>query len=176
MRYLLIAFVGIILASCGTKVPFTNQVRDEFGLDSAEKLKNVQFYTSATIKLERSSSSGDSGTNSDGTLVSSSSESQDLVIIPVGTQCVFENISGDGDISVRFEVGAGNFLTFELRGDQPSSKYYLVADWNNKRGTLEYGNVEYTAIDASSAAYLMVMKKNLKKVKRDARVVKGMKV
>lgn len=176
MKYLAIIFTGIILASCGTKVPFTRQVQDEFGLDSSDKMKKVQFYTSATIKLESKSSSGDSGTNDDGTLVSSSSENQDLVIIPIGTQCVFEGMNENGDISVRFEVGAGNFLTFELRGDQPSSKFYLQASWSNKRGTLEYGNKEYTAVDASSTAYLMVMKKNLKKVKRDARVVKGMKV
>ena len=53
MRYVLIAFVGIILASCATRVPYTNEVRDEFGLDTEQAIRKVQFITSATIIFEK---------------------------------------------------------------------------------------------------------------------------
>ena len=56
MKYTLLFIVGILLASCGTKVPYTNQIRDEFSLDSDKQLRKVQFFTSATIILEKSKS------------------------------------------------------------------------------------------------------------------------
>ena len=43
----------IILSSCGIKVPYTNLIRDEFGLDTEEKMAKVQFFTSATIILDQ---------------------------------------------------------------------------------------------------------------------------
>ena len=41
------------LISCGVKVPYTNELRDEFSLDSDEKMRNVQFSTSHTIILDQ---------------------------------------------------------------------------------------------------------------------------
>jgi hypothetical protein len=37
----------LILSSCGMKVPYTNSIRDEFGLDTEDKMAKVQFFTSA---------------------------------------------------------------------------------------------------------------------------------
>ena len=31
------------LISCGVRVPYTNDLRDEFSLDTEEKMRNVQF-------------------------------------------------------------------------------------------------------------------------------------
>jgi hypothetical protein len=175
MRYLFIAIVGLILVSCGTKVPYTNKIRDEYGLESDKKIRQVQFYTSATIKLERSKESGNQSTDDGGALVSNSNKEQDLIIIPIGTECVFEEYGDDGEVLVRFETGVGNTLTFKMRQGQTSGKYYLVADWKNK-GSIEYGGREYNATSSSGTAYLMVIMKKLQKTKRKERVVKGMKV
>lgn len=175
MKYLFIAIVGLLLASCGTKVPYTNSIRDEFGLDDAKKVKNVQFYTSATITLERSKESGNQGTDDGGALVTNSNKEQERIIIPIGTQCVFEGYGDNGEMIVRFEVGVGKTISFTMRQGQTSGKYYLVADWANK-GALSYGNVEYNATSASGNAYLQVILKKLQKTKRKDRVVKGMKV
>lgn len=175
MKYVLIAFVGLILASCGTKVPYTNAIRDEFGLDSEKKVKNVQFFTSATIKLERSKTSGNQSTDDGGALVTNSSTDQDLIIIPIGTPCVFEEYGEGGEIVVRYEVGVNHVLSFNMRQGQTSGKYYLVADFKNK-GEIEYGNRVYNVTGSSGVAYLEVILKKLKKTKRKERVVKGMKV
>jgi hypothetical protein len=175
MKYLIIAFVGIMLASCGTKVPYTNSIRDEFGLDDEKKVKAVQFFTSATITLERSKTSGNQGTDDGGALVTNSNKEQERIIIPIGTQCVFDSYGTDGEMIVRFEVGVGKTISFKMRQGQTSGKYYLIADWANK-GLMSYGNVEYNASTASGNAYLQVILKKLQKTKRKDRVVKGMKV
>ena len=41
------------LISCGVKVPYTNELRDQFSLDSDEKMRNVQFSISHTIILDQ---------------------------------------------------------------------------------------------------------------------------
>ena len=178
MKYVVIAIIGILLTSCGARVPYTNQIRDEFGLDSEKTIKKVQFLTSSTIIFEKNKKSGNVGTNEDGTLVESSSNTQDRVIIPAGTKCVFENYGEGGALVLRFEVGVGKTITFAMRDNSVNGKYYLVADWNNgaARGTVSYGNELYTATQASATAYLQVIRKKLQKTKRKDRVVKGMKV
>lgn len=176
MKYVLFLFVGLFLVSCGTKVPFTSAIRDEFGLDDEKALAKVQFFTSASIFLERSKESGNQGTTSDGTLIQNSNKEQDRIIIPIGTKCVFESLDGD-NIVVRFEPGVGNTISFGMREGQSSGKYYLLADWTAKEGgKLEYGNTVYYATTASGTAYMQVMRKKLQKTKRKDRVVKGMKV
>ncbi len=176
MKYALLLFVGLILASCGTKVPFTSAIQEEFDLKDDKSLAKVQFFTSASIFLERSKSSGNQGTTEDGTLVQNSNKELDRIIIPIGTKCVFESLDGE-NLVVRFEAGVGNTISFGMREGQSSGKYYLLADWTAKEGgKLEYGNYDYFATTASGTAYLQVMKKKLTKMKRKDRVVRGMKV
>lgn len=177
MKYALIIFIGIILASCGTKVPYTNEIRDEFSLDSDKQLRKVQFYTSATIILEKSKTSGNQGTTDDGALVESSSSTQDRVIIPINTKGVFEGFGPNGELLIRFEPGTEKVLNFALRPNQTSGKYYIVAEWTqDKGGKIVYGNETFYASSSSGNAYLNVILKKLQKTKRKDRVVKGMKV
>lgn len=176
MKYVLFLFTGLLLASCGTPIPLTNEVRTEFGLDNETAMAKVQFLTSATIILERNKESGNQGTDSDGTLIQNSSKEQDRVIIPIGTKCVFESFDGD-NIVVRFEPGVGHTISFGQRAGQSSGKYYLLADWTKKEGgEVEYANNTYYATTSSGTAYVQVLRKKLQKTKRKDRVVKGMKV
>lgn len=177
MKYTIFLILGIVLASCGTKVPYTNEIRDEFGLDTDKKLRGVQFYTSATIIMEKSKSSGNQGTADDGVLVSTSSSTQDRIIIPINTKCVFEGFGPNGELMLRFEPGTGKTILFATRANQTTGKYYLVADWaQNKGGKLTYGNEEYYANASSGNSYLQVVLKKLQKTRRKDRIVKGMKV
>lgn len=177
MKYALLVFIGITLVSCGTKVPYTNEIRDEFSLDSDKQLKKVQFYTSATIILEKSNSTGNQGTSDDGALVESSSKVQDRVIIPINTKGIFEGFGPNGEYLIRFEAGVGKQMNFALRPNQTSGKYYIVADWTQEKGgKITYGNETYYASSSSGNAYLNVILKKLQKTKRKDRVVKGMKV
>ncbi len=177
MKYALLFIVGIILVSCGVKVPYTNEIRDEFGLESDKKMRQVQFFTSATIIFENSTSSGDQGTDDDGSLVVNSNKNSERVIIPINTKCVFDGFGPNGELVLRFEVGVGKNISFSVRPNQSSGKYYLVADWTQEKGgKLTYGNETYYASSSSGNAYLMVILKKLQKTKRKDRVVKGMKI
>ena len=67
---------------------------------------------------------------------------------------------------MRFEVGVGKTISFGVRQNQSSTKYYLVADWTQEKGgKLNYGNEPYFATSTSGNAYLMVKRKNLQKTK-----------
>ncbi|MFT5779458.1 MAG: hypothetical protein ACI837_002417 [Crocinitomicaceae bacterium] len=176
MKYVFILFIGVLLTSCGTKIPFTNNVKEEFSLETEQSMAKVQFYTSATIKLERSKESGNQGTTSDGALVTNSNKEQDVIVIPIGTKCVFERLDEE-NIVVRFEPGLGHTISFGVRQGQASGKYYLLADWTNTTGgEVEYGKGTYFATTSSGTAYLQVVRKKLAKTKRKERFVKGMKV
>lgn len=175
---LLWMFLGVVvLASCGTRIPFTNEVREEFGLDSEKSLKGVQFYVSSTITMSISKESGSQGTNEGGALVQNSTKDQEQIYIYPGTKGVFEGLGENGEMIIRFEVGVGNVLRFAVREGMTSGRYYLVAEWDrNKGGKLQYGNKEYYATTASGQAFLQVLKKKLQRTKNKRRVVKGMKV
>lgn len=177
-KYILLLITGIVLVSCGTRVPYTDAIRDEFGLESEQTVKKVQFYVSSTIILEKNKVSGAQGTDDDGKLVTSSNKEQDRIIIQPGTPCVFESFGTGGQLVLRFETGSGKVITFATRPGTTSGKYYLVADWNNGGvgGVLVYGNETFTATTSSGTAFLEVVRKRLQKTKRKDRVVKGMKV
>ena len=176
MKYLVIFTVGFLLFSCGTKVPVTNQLKEDYNLNE-KNMKIVQFYTSQTIILIRSKTSGTQGASSDGTLVASKNSEQDRVIIPSHTKCVFDTYGPNGEVLIRFETGVGKTLKFAVRATQTAGKYYLVADWKqDKGGEIIYGNETYFATAESGSTYLMVVLKKLNKTKRKDRVVKGMKV
>lgn len=177
MKYLFLLVIGLTLVSCGTRIPYTNLVRDEFELDSEKNIKNVQFYVSSTITMKISKQTGNTGTTDAGALVTNSNKNEEEVVIYPGTSGVFESFGENGEINIRFEPGVGNVLPFIMRQNMTSGRYYLVAAWErDKGGKLTYGNKEYYASTSSGQAYLMVLKKNLNKTKKKRRVVKGMKV
>lgn len=169
------AFLTVLLVSCGQKVAYTDALKEQFDL-SAENLTKIQFFTSSQIIMERNKESGNQTTGSDGALVVNSSKVQDRIIIPTNTKCVFEKVGTNNEIIVRFEVGTGKILKFAVRPTQTNGRYYLVADWKNNVGTLEYGNETYTLASGASGAYLQVVLRKLQKTKRKDRIVRGMKV
>jgi hypothetical protein len=169
------ALALFVLASCGTKVAYTDTLKEQYDL-SPEKLVKVQFFTSSVIILEKSQTSGNQTTGDDGSLVSNTAKTQDRIIIPAYTTCIFEKLGPNNEIVVRFEIGTGKVLTFATRPTQTSGKYFLVADWKERTGTIIYGNETYNVQSGGSSAYLIVKQKKLQRTKRKDRIVKGMKV
>ncbi|MFM7386894.1 MAG: hypothetical protein ACKO68_03095 [Bacteroidota bacterium] len=168
-----------VLASCATQVPFTNQIRDEFSLDTDEKLGKVQFFISHTIVMDEEIKNENSATTSNGTLINNSSTKKESVIIQAGTPCVFDSYGPKGEMNVRFETGEGRVLSFYSK-NEATRRYYFNVDWNQAGGPkIKYGGVTYK-IDvlrgSPRSAYLRVARRKLEKVKRKDRFVRGMKV
>ena len=177
MKVLSIFFGLFLLVSCGMKVPFTNEIRDEFGLETDKELRMVQFFTSETIILEKNKSTDNQSATEDGALVSSSRNTEERLIIPINTKCVFDGYGPNKELMIRFEMGTGKALLFATRANQPSGKCYLVADFStSKGGKLTYGNETYYTTSTGSSAYLLVVLKKLQKTRKKDRIVKGMKV
>ncbi len=183
MRLLAILGFLIVLTSCGVKVPFTPQIRDEFNLDSDDKLRKVQFFTSHTIILNQDNKSDAQNSTQNGTLVSSSNSKKESIIIPAGTKCVFEEFGPKGEIRVRFELGDKRYIAFMTKaegGNSANRRFYFDADWNAQGGPrVNYGENVYK-VDlmrgSPRTAHLMVVKRRLEKTRRKERIVKGMRV
>lgn len=176
MKYLALVVLLVMLGSCKVRLPYTDKIAEEYGLDES-RMKGVQFYTSQTIKMVRKDDETTSTTtDSNGDLVKASSSETEFIVIPPNTKCIFEEITEDEAVLIRFEIGTGKFLTFHERQNMTSGRYYLVAAWKNGKGIVEYGNEEYTVEQGASQAYLMVKVKKSMNTKRKGRVVKGMKV
>jgi hypothetical protein len=180
-NFFAILSLATVLISCGVKVPYTTQIRDEFSLDSDEKMRQVQFYTSHTIILNQEKRDDSQNTTQNGTLVASSNSERESIVIPAMTKCLFENFGPKGEVQVRFELGDGRVLSFATKTEGSSVKrYYFDADWNSQGGPkIIYGENTYK-IDlmrgAPRSAHLLVVKKRLQKTKRKERVVRGLKV
>lgn len=176
-QFFLVGLTALLLGSCAVKMPYTNALKEEYNLTN-QSLKDIQFFVSSEIILERSSSKGSSGTTQDGTIVSSSAKLQDRIIILPRTKGIIEKTMDDGSVIVRFEMGAGRHITFATRPNNAAGKYYFQANWaQGKGGKINYGvNEEYTVKPTSADPYLLVKVKKSNRVKRKDRVVKGMKV
>jgi hypothetical protein len=180
-NFFLLLSLATVLISCGVKVPYTTQLRDEFSLDTDEKMRQVQFYTSHTIILNQEKRDDSQNTTQNGTLVASSNSVRESIVIPAMTECLFENFGPKGEVQVRFELGDGRVLSFATKTEGSSVKrYYFDADWNSQGGPkITYGENLYK-IDmmrgAPRAAHLLVVKKRLQKTKSKERVVRGLKV
>ncbi len=182
MKFRFVAALAVlILSSCGVKIPYTTQVRDEFALDNEEKLGKVQFFISHTIILNQETKSDNSNTTTNGTLVVNSSSESESVIIPAGTRCIFDSYGNRGEIKVRFENGENKVIPFLTKSESSVSKrYFFDVDWNGQGGPkLKYGEQLYK-VDlvrgSARSAHLLVVRKKLQKTKRKERVVKGMKI
>jgi hypothetical protein len=182
MKYIaVLSFFMLFLSSCGVKIPYTNQVRDEFALDNEEKLGKVQFFISHTIILNQETRSDNSNTTDNGTLVVNSSSESESIIIPAGTRCIFDSYGSKGEMKVRFENGENKVIPFVIKSETSVSKrYFFDADWNAQGGPkIKYGDQTYKVdLTRGSArtAHLLVVRKKLQKTKRKERVVKGMKI
>lgn len=178
MKYLGIIALVFLLASCGAKVAYTDQIKEDFNLYTEAHMKKVQFYISQTIVLQRVKQTGGQGTTSDGALVTNSNREENRITIQAQTPGIFESYGKNNEMLIRFEVGQGRYLSFKVRqANNSNAKYYLEATWDmNKGGELMYGNEKYTVESYAGNAYLMVMLKKLQKTKRQDRVVKGLKV
>ena len=180
-KILLFLSTFTFLISCGVRVPYTNDLRDEFSLDTEEKMRNVQFLISQTIVLDQELRSDTQNTTENGTLIASSNSKKETVVIPAGTKCIFESFGTKGEIFVRFETGDQKTLIFSSKTEGNRNKrYYFEADWSAQGGAkIKYGgNIFKVSLIRGSArsSYIEVVKKNLQKSRRKERVVKGLKV
>jgi hypothetical protein len=106
-----LAAASILTGCATTRVPFTHEIRAQYKL-SDDEVKNLQFYSSSTIKLRRELSATDRQVTGGHRLVLTSGKVIEEVVVPKETPGVVVALSRD-TIAISFDVGSQ--LEFALR-------------------------------------------------------------
>jgi hypothetical protein len=165
-------FVG--LTGCAThKVAFTQGIRTQYDLGS-EDLKNLQYYASSDITLQREFRSEEGEVSKAHKLVAKESGLVDQVIIRAGTPGIATQVE-ETFLAVSFEPGVSLMFGSPPTDWDPERKYKLVAKrWTATYGEIDYGGKTFQAVEGSRAAYLEVPVESLDAVKKQKKVLPGM--
>lgn len=167
-----VVVVGMIFTSCAsTRVPFTQQLRDEYKLN-VEELKSIQFYTSNHLVLRRAEMDSKKET-SGGELTVSKDKMMEEIVIKAGTPCVIRDVVDGNRVTISFEQGSTKYLVFgNIRN---SDGYYTLQalDWDKGKGRVNYGEQIYLTSDGSRDIFLVLKMKSLEQFKLDQKVIKG---
>lgn len=175
-HYPVIFFAAMLLmTSCAPKIPFTQKIREQYKLTN-EELSSIQFYASADIVLTRADKAPKEKGTEEGTLIVKSGKSVDEVVIRAGTPGVVEKVVDKHKLAISFEIGDNMFLVFGDTKDRKGPYTMLAADWNNKRGKLQYGGKTYYTSTSAANVYLHFKMKRFNQIKRNQRVVGGRKL
>ncbi len=178
MKHLFFLLTIVLFSSCAIKIPYTKELKDEYGIDTDAEMKRLQFFTSGTLILDQVfTNDKDLKTDENGVMVQNNSKVKEKIIIPANTKCIFDDFGEKDKILVRFEEGKGKTLTFDLKPN--NKRYYLDINPNEPGGPIiKYGKNSYKVDllrSGGSSVYLLI-KKDTRKPRSRGRIVRGMKV
>ncbi len=166
--------VSFTVAGCATyQVAFTRGIRTQYDL-GAEDLKNLQYYLSTDITLQREFLREEGEISTSHRLVAMESGLVEQVIVRARTPGIATEV-GDTYLAVSFEPGVSLVFGSPPADRDPQRKYKLLANrWDRGYGEIIYGGKTFYAVDGSRAAYLVVDVESLDAVKQTKRVLPGM--
>jgi hypothetical protein len=172
-RIVIIALLSsAMIVSCApTRVPFTQQLREQYKLN-VEELKSIQFYTSNTLILRRAETESKKET-SGGELTISKDRVLEEIVIKAGTPCVIRDVVDGSRVTVTFEDGGNKYLVFGSLRNRDGYYTLQALDWDKGRGKVNYGEQLYMTSDGSRDIFLVLKVKSLEKFKVDQKVIKG---
>ena len=168
----LVTILALILSSCSTgRVPFTQQLRDQYKLN-VEELKSIQFYTSNTLVLRRAETASKKET-AGGELTVSKDRVLEEIVIKAGTPCVVRDVVDGSRVTVTFEDGANKYLVFGSIRNRDGYYTLQALDWTQGKGKVNYGEQLYVTSEGSKDIFLVLKMKSLNQFKVDQKVIKG---
>jgi len=171
----------MLIVSCAPRMPFTQEVRDQYKLTDDE-LKSIQFYTSSDIVLYRDVTDKSEVGTDRGTLKIKSGRTVEEVVIPNGTPCIVQSVMDNRKLVLGFGDGPSEFLVF---GDISETgirfrrgHYYamLAAEFREGRDVVEYDGKEFFVADPGHPVYLMFKMTSIREFEKSSKVVKGKKL
>jgi hypothetical protein len=173
----ILAAVCFILASCASRIPFTQEVRQEYRLTDTE-LKSIQFYISDDVVLHRDvTDSKEVGTDR-GTLKVKSGRTIEEVFIKAYTPCVVQSVM-DKKLVLSFGDGPNELLVFGDISDQGvrfrRGHYYamLAAEFRDGRDVVEFDGKEFYVADPGHPVFLLFKMESIREFQRNTKTVKG---
>jgi hypothetical protein len=169
------AFALFSLVSCAPKVPFTQQIRDQYKL-SPEEMRSIQFYLSDPVILRRAEESVSEKKTDEGKLVIESGRSFDQLTFKANTPGIADGIVDANTLKVSFEDGAEKYMVFSSTQSR-SGNYYLkgiIAD--NGRMKINYAGQSWIANKGSEQSLLLFKMKSVRRLRVNDNVAKGKKL
>jgi hypothetical protein len=171
---LVLAAGSLSFAGCAPqRVAFTQGIRTHYDLGS-EELKNLQYYVSGDITLQRDFRREEGEISKSHKLVTKEGGLVEQVVIPIGTPGIATEV-GDTYIAVSFEPGASLMFGSPRTDRDPERKYKLSAKrWTDDYGEIIYDGKTFQAVEGSGRAYLEVGVGFLDAVEKKKKVLPGM--
>ncbi len=166
------------MMSCSPQLsPFTQTLIQEYQFDD-EALKQIQFYLSDDIVLQRELRQGES-TIDQGKISIKNGRRMEELVFRKGTPGVYVFSPGNQRLAISFERNADQYLIFgPTKGDRRykgrEGIYRLLAKkWEGDYGTISYGEKEYYTPARSAYVTLQVDIDEKSKVSRKVKQVGG---
>ncbi|PKP52214.1 MAG: hypothetical protein CVT92_10090 [Bacteroidetes bacterium HGW-Bacteroidetes-1] len=175
-KYWLIVFPVVILlffTACASKKTlfFTQGIRENVESYNID-LKDIQFYTSRKIILERNLTYEETNVSS-GKVRFENGQYIERIIIKKNTQGVCKEYNTES-IDVAFEQGENRDLTFVHNA---KDQYQVSAiEWEKKFGRIDYDTTTYYISPGGEKAKLKIKKEDIYKFKKQERVAPGQSV
>ena len=172
-----LTLITLMLAStmatgCLARIPFTQNLKDQYKLKKDE-VKDLQFFISHLVMLERQMGASDRVVAENHKLVVRSGKKVEQIVILANTPGVVVNITDD-EIHASFEQGS--HLVFKANASQ-GGRYTLHC---HKKTTMcvvqlitKNGPVEFNVVGDGEAAHLLIDKANMDKYQHKISVQKG---
>jgi hypothetical protein len=174
-RALLLLVAGSLsVAGCAPqRVAFTQGIRSQYNL-SGEELKNLQYYVSGDITLQRDFRREEGEISEGHKLVAKEGGLLEEVLIHAGTPGIATEV-GETSLSVSFEPGSSLIFGSPPTDRDPERKYRLSAKrWADYYGEIVYDGKIFYAVEGSGRAYLEVGMESLDAVEKKKKVLPGM--
>jgi hypothetical protein len=176
MKNIIFMTIAIVaLSSCKTLIPFTQEIKSINNWKDNE-VKQLQYYNSETIVLNRQLKSNETGIVS-GKIKMVDGKQVEEIIIRKGTPGIISALPDSERMAISFEIGDDHFLTFGVDNQRGGRFYLRLKDYEkNKFATVTYFGKSYNINPTALNAYLQVNLKKINKEKTDLRVAKGRKL
>ena len=172
--FLVLLAGSLSVAGCAPqRVAFTQGIRTHYDLGS-EELKNLQYYVSSDVTLQRDFRREEGEISKSHKLVTKEGGLVEEVVIPAGTPGIATEV-GETSLSVSFEPGSSLIFGSPPTDRDPERKYKLSAkQWSDYYGEIVYDGKTFYAVEGSGRAYLEVGVESLDAVEKKKKVLPGM--
>lgn len=176
-RMFLLALVLVsaapLLTACARKVPFVQTMRSQYNL-GPDELKQLQYYVSGPIVLQREMSNQETGVTPGHKLTLVKDKRVEEVIVPGGTPGVCVD---PGSTTLRIKFEEADSLTFGLdpaNREVRNGRYpLLVQDARPGEGQVTYEGKSFRVLRGGRSVYLIVGLEQLQKFEKESRKAKG---
>lgn len=176
MKNLILILIPVfLLSACKTLVPYNKelQIQNQW---QEQDLKQIQFYLSNAITLNRQLSNSATAIVS-GKIKTVDGKQVEEIIIKKGTKGILTEMPDNRRMAISFEIDDSHYLTFGAYENKGGRYYLMLRSFEkNKFAKVSYVDKEFYVSPESLNAFLQINMKQILKEDRKQRVAGGRKL